>query len=286
MLDFSFYLSLHFTFFFPSFLSMRSDDFDSVTNNLRDFAKGTFVNLDDSSHFTGYEPNDTELINDTELNDSVPSKFTDFQDSLVHFAPSSDHDVDDETLGKLLAEVHRDYAYYRRPEGVSVSPSSMSVMVDRTGKLVEKSDIDQFGFSVRNVYSAQNQFHAITQTEGMVDRTGKPMEEIIGIAEERESSSAQIRTLFNEQRSQGVARKFLITNSKQLEQNQNAKFYRKNYGGSNRIFVKFINKILLRWRNYENSRVLPSIRSPDRSSSRIRTLLWNYLEDYKNCKMK
>ena len=24
------------------------------------------------------------------------------------------------------------------------------------------------------------------------------------------------------------------------------------------------------------------IRSPDRSSSRIRTLLWNYLEDYKN----
>ena len=34
----------------------------------------------------------------------------------------------------------------------------------------------------------------------MVDRTGKPVEEITGIAEERESSSAQIRTLFNEQR--------------------------------------------------------------------------------------
>ena len=62
---------------------------------------------------------------------------------------------------KLLAEVHRDYADYRRPEGVCVSPSSMSVMVDRTGK---------------------------------------PVEEITGIAEERESSSAQIRTLFNEQR--------------------------------------------------------------------------------------
>ena len=69
--------------------------------------------------------------------------------------------MDDATLGKLLAEVHRDYADYRRPEGVSVSPSSMSVMVDRTGK---------------------------------------PVEEITGIAEERESSSAQIRTLFNEQR--------------------------------------------------------------------------------------
>ena len=65
--------------------------------------------------------------------------------------------MDDDTLDKLLAEVHRDYAVYRRPEGVSVSPSSMSVMVDRTGK---------------------------------------PVEEMI--AKKRESSSAQIRTLFNE----------------------------------------------------------------------------------------
>ena len=177
---------------------MSDYDDDSVTNNLRDSANGTFVSLDDFSTLTGYEPNAMELINDTELNDSVPSKFNDFQDSLVHFAPSSDHDVDDETLGKLLAEVHRDYADYCCPEGVSVSPSSMSVMVDRTVKPVERSDIDHFGFSVRNVYSAQNQFPVITQAERMVDRTGKPVEEMI--AEERESSSAQIRTLFNEQR--------------------------------------------------------------------------------------
>ena len=73
-------------------------------------------------------------------------------------------------------------------------------MVERTGKPVEKSGIDQFGFSARNMYSAQNQFPAITQTERMVDRTVKPVEEITGIAEESESSSAQIRTLFNEQR--------------------------------------------------------------------------------------
>ena len=50
--------------------------------------------------------------------------------------------------------------------------------------------------------------------------------------------------------------------------------------------MKFINKVLLRWRNYENSRVLHSIRSKDGSSSRTRTLLWNYQEDYKNCRMK
>ena len=58
---------------------------------------------------------------------------------------------------------------------------------------------------VRNVYSAQNQFPAITQAERMVDRTGKPVEEIAGIAEERESSSVQIRTLFNEQRRSIIA---------------------------------------------------------------------------------
>ena len=58
---------------------MYSDNFDSVTNNLRDSANGSLVTSDDTFPLTGYEPNDTEL-NDTELNDSVPSKFTDFQD--------------------------------------------------------------------------------------------------------------------------------------------------------------------------------------------------------------
>ena len=141
-----------------------------------------------------------EFTNATEVNDAVSSDFIDFQYSFVHTAPSSVHYMDDDTLGKFLAEVHRDYADYRRPEGVNVSPSSMSVTVDRTGELVERRDSDHFGFSVRNAYSAQNQFPVITQAERMVDRTGKLVEEIIGIAEERESSSAQIRTLFNEQR--------------------------------------------------------------------------------------
>ena len=85
--------------------------------------------------------------------------------------------------------------------------------------------------------------------------------------------------------SQNAARKLVITNSKQLEPKKNAEFYKKNYGVSKRIFVKFINKILLRWKNYENSRVLPSIRT--RSSSCIRTPFFlNYQEEYKNIKMK
>ena len=66
---------------------MSDYDYDSVTNNLRDSANGTFVTLDDFSPLTGYEPNAMELINDTELNDSVLSKFSDFQDSLPFVRP-------------------------------------------------------------------------------------------------------------------------------------------------------------------------------------------------------
>ena len=159
LFDFSFYFHPHFLVFFLAFLFMHSDlysdDLDSVTNNLRDSAKGSNDGYDVAFSLTGYEPNDTEL------NDTIPSKLTDSQGLLFYVTPSSDQDMDDTTLAKLLAEVHREYADYRSPEGVFVSPSSMSVMVDRTGK---------------------------------------PVEEITGIAEERESSSAQIRTLFDEQR--------------------------------------------------------------------------------------
>ena len=174
-------------------------DGDSMTmSTLCNSANGTFVTLDDYLTLTSYEPNAMELTNATELNDAVSSDFIDFQDSLDYTAPSSDLYMDDDTLGKLLAEVHRDYADYRRAEGVSVSPSSVSVMFDRTGELVERSDSAHFGFSVRNVKSAQNQFPVITQAKRTVDRTGELAEKTI--VEERESSGAQIRTLLNEQR--------------------------------------------------------------------------------------
>ena len=100
--------------------------------------------------------------------------------------------MDDTTLGKLLTEAHREYADYLSLEGVFVSQSSVSVASDRTGKPVGKSNIDPFSFGVRNTYSAHNQFTAITQAEKMVDRTGKSVGGI--------SSSAQIRTLFDEQK--------------------------------------------------------------------------------------
>ena len=90
--------------------------------------------------------------------------------------------MDDVTLGKLLTEAHRGQADDCEPEGVSVSQSSSSVMVDRSWQ----PDV------TRNVIEAAN-----TQAEKVVDRSGKP--------EERNSSNAQIRTLLDEQRQMIIA---------------------------------------------------------------------------------
>ena len=82
---------------------------------------------------------------------------------------------------------------------MSVSQSSLSVAFDRTGKPVGERYVDQsIGFGVtRNTYSAHNQFPAITQAEKMVDRTVKPVGD--------SSSSAQMRTLLDEQRQMIIA---------------------------------------------------------------------------------
>ena len=160
--------------------------------------------------------------------------------------------------------------------------SSLSVVFDRAGKPAGESDVDQsIGFGVtRNTYSAHSKFSENTQAEKVVDRSGKP--------EERNSSNAQIRTLLDEQRQMIIAEycEKIGQHELQAEPKKNAEFYEKNYGDSKRIFVKFINKVSLRWRNYENSKVLPSIRSQDGSSSKTRTLFGNYQVEYKNFKIK
>ena len=268
-------------------------DSDSVTmNTLCNSDNGTFVTLDDCLPDTGYEPNAMELTNvmeftgTTELNDAAFSDIN-FQDSLDYTAPSSDLYMDDDALGKLLAEVHRDYAYYRRAEGVSVSPSSLSVIVDRTGEPVERSDSDHFPCGVRNVKSAQNQFPVITQAKRMVDRTGKPVEEMI--AEERESSSAQIRTVLNEQRKTIIAEFCEKVSHHELLAAQ-AEHERRILQGEllrqQQDFREVHQQDLIKMKEFQKFQILPSMSSPDRSSSRIRRLLWNYLEDFKNCRMK
>ena len=157
-------------------------------------------------------------------------------------------------------------------------------MFDRTGKLVGERNVDHsIGFGVtKNTYSAHSKFSENTQDEKVVDRTGKPAGE--------NSSNAQIRTLLDEQRQMIIARLLRENCSPRTPSSSRRRrtpnSTRRIMASAKRIFVKFINKVLLRWRNYENSRVLPSVRSQDGSSSRIRKLLWNYQEDYKNYKMK
>ena len=127
------------------------------------------------------------------------SELNDSSGSFSYITPSSDQDMDDATLCKLLTEAHRGQADYCDPEGVSVSQSSLSVVFDRAGKTAGERDVEQsIGFGVtRNTYSAHSKFSENTQAEKVVDRSGKP--------EERNSSNAQIRTLLDEQRQMIIA---------------------------------------------------------------------------------
>ena len=72
-------------------------------------------------------------------------------------------------------------------------------MFDGPGQPDGERSVDQsIGFGVtRNTYSAYSKFSENTQTEKMVDGSGKP--------DERDSSSAQIRTLLEEHRQMIIA---------------------------------------------------------------------------------
>ena len=85
------------------------DNLNTVQHNLRNSAKGSNDAYDVTVSLTGYEPND-KVFN--ELGNS--------QGSFSYVTTSSDLYIDDDELGRLLAEVHRDCADYRRAEGVNV----------------------------------------------------------------------------------------------------------------------------------------------------------------------
>ena len=105
----------------------------------------------------------------------VFSELNDSQGSFSYITPSSDLDIDDATLGKLLTEAHRGQADHCDLEGVSVCQLSLSFVFDRTGKPVGERDVDQsvnFGVT-RNTYSAHSMFSENTQAEKVVDGTGK-----------------------------------------------------------------------------------------------------------------
>ena len=131
-----------------------------------------------------------------------------------------------------------------------------------------------------NVISARSIFSENIQIERMVDRSGQ--------LDERNSSNAQIRFSFEEQRQMIIAeyREKVVHHELHAAHPDEERRLVQYYGDRNWNFVKFINKVLQTWKNYENSRVLLSIRSRDENSSRIRRLFWNYQAEYRICKMK
>ena len=68
--------------------------------------------------------------------------------------------------------------------------------------------------------------------------------------------------------SRNISKKSVITKSMQLTQKKSAGSYKDNYVDRNWNFVKLINNVLQRWKNYENSKFLPSIRSQDERAHR------------------
>ena len=144
-----------------------------MSNPLCYSSLGSVVTSDYVTPLTGYEPKkDLNLTNAEEL-DLVTTSDIYWQHTLDDDASLNDPDVDDNQLAKYLA-----------------------VVVDSTGKPVEmRSNNDPFSCDTRNLKSAQSQFPLVTQPE-MICQTGRSVQ--ARIAEERDSSNAQIRTMLDE----------------------------------------------------------------------------------------
>ena len=222
LVSFVFYLVSPF-FFQPFLMSTSAPNERSMSNPLCYSSLGSVVTSDYVTPLTGYEPKqDLNLTNAEELNLATTSDVY-FQHTLDDPASfPNDPDIDDNQLAEFLA-----------------------VVVDRTGKPVEvRSNNDQFSCDIRNLKSAQSQFPLVTQPE-MICQTG-------GLFKKGSPRSAkalkhrlgQCWMNSEERLSLNAVKKFFITNSSQLKPNKIAKFCKKNYCDDNRIFVKFINKIL------------------------------------------
>ena len=121
--------------------------------------------LNSFTSLTGYEP---KLL-----------AFDELYDSSVPFSlmiPSSDQDMDDLTLGEMLIAAHRGQADYCEPEGVSVSQSSSSVVLDGSGQPDGARMVDRLGQPdvTRNVIEAHSTFSEDTRIEHTHDRSGQP----------------------------------------------------------------------------------------------------------------
>ena len=175
LVSFVFYLVSPFSFQ-PFLMSTSALNDRSMSKPLCHSSLGSVATSDYVTPLTGYDPKqDLNLTNAEELDLATISDIY-WQHTLDDDASfPNDPDVDDDRLAEFLA-----------------------VVVDRTGELVEvRSNNDQLSCDIRNLKSDQSQFPLVTQPE-MICQTGGSVQ--ARIAEERESSNAQIRTMLDEQR--------------------------------------------------------------------------------------
>ena len=202
-------------------MSNSATDEISIEDPVCNSSLGSMVTLDYVTPLTGYEPKEMELTDADELNLATSSDIY-FENALDDAASfPNDPDVDDNELAEFLA-----------------------VVVDRTGKPVEvRSNNDQFSCDIRNLKSAQSQFLLVTQPKKMISQTGFKKGSLRSV-KALTHRLGQCWMNSEERLSLNTVKKFFITNSSQLKPNEIAKFFKKNYCDNNRIFVKFINKIL------------------------------------------
>ena len=161
---------------------------------------------------------------------------------------SADPDYDDATLEDMLHQVHRAQAYHSLREDLSVSLSSS--LSDRTGRPVG-------------------------------DRSGRPGE--------HRSSEAQIRTLLDDQKEQILAECQARINQHEFQAARAEEEQRLPQGQllqQNLEFREAHQRSLTETeelRKFQSSTFDAVAR---RKWSRIRTLCWNFLAEYRNCKMK
>ena len=183
--------------------------------------------------------------------------------------------MDDVTLGEMLTEAYQGQVDYCEPEGVSVSQSSTSVVFDGSGQLDGERMVDHSRKSgiTFNVIGAHSNSSEDILTERMVDQSRQ--------LDERNSSSAQIRTLFKEQRQTIIAEylekvghhEFQAAHAEEERRLQQGQLWRQ--------------KLEFREAHQQSLAELKESRKFQRSTfdtiarrnlSRIRTLFWNYQE--------
>ena len=147
----------------------------------------------------------------------VSDEFVYSQGPLAYTSPSSDLDIDDTTLGKLLTEAHREYADYRNPEGVSVSQSSLSVVFDRTAETCGEKEI-----SISQLVLVSRETRTVLTASFLkTPKLRKCSIEQGNLMSEKVAQMHRLGPLLDEQRHMIIVeyceKSLVITNSKQLD---------------------------------------------------------------------